>query len=344
MASHLRASTPLAAALALALAAACSSSSAPAASSTSTRPTPTTTGTRTTPTTTTAAGRVVVGTLGFALPSPSARAVLVADATGLLLLGGLNASKQTVGTIVRIDPRAGTATPVGALATAVHDAAGALVDGRATVFGGGNTAETATVQAVGADGRTEAIGRLPIPRSDLAAATVGGRTFLVGGYDGSSVRATTIATTDGSSFQVLGDLPTPVRYAAVTALGTDILVVGGTTTGNAGGAVRAIQLLDTRTGAVRAAGTLPFALTDAVAATLHGRAYVIGGIVDGHPSDQVWRVDPEPAVAGSYVLTAVATLPVPLSDAAVAVRGDTAYVAGGESPAMSAQIHTVEVR
>jgi hypothetical protein len=200
------------------------------------------------------------------------------------------------------------------------------------------------VQASAADGQVHEIGRLPVPRSDLAAATVGGRVFLLGGYDGARVRATTIATADGATFQLLGDLPTPVRYAAVAPLGRDVYVIGGTTTGTASGAVRAVQALDTGTGAVRTIGDLPFALTDAVAATLHGKVYVMGGLVGGAPSNQIWRLDPPSTPGGAVALAPVATLPVPLADAAVAVDGDVAYVAGGESPALSSAVVRVEVR
>ena len=93
----------------------------------------------------------------------------------LLLLGGLDAAKNTTGEILRIDPAAGTVTATGTLAVPVHDAAGAIVAGRPTVFGGGNSSESAAVQALDADGRVQRIGELPVPRSDLAAATVGGR-------------------------------------------------------------------------------------------------------------------------------------------------------------------------
>jgi hypothetical protein len=172
---------------------------------------------------------------------------------------------------------------------------------------------------------------------------VAGRVYLVGGYDGARVRATTISTADGTAFQVLGDLPVPVRYAAVAALGHDVYAVGGTTTGSAGGAVTAVQALDTTTGAVRTVGQLPFALTDAVAAALHGHLYVIGGLVGGRASDQIWRLDP-PVGAAPLAFVPVATLPVPLADAALAVDHDVAYVAGGESPALSTAVFSVEVR
>ena len=287
--------------------------------------------------------RVVVTTTPAVLPRGAARAVLVPEGDGLLLLGGLDAGRSTTGEIIRIDPATGAVTAAGTLAAAVHDAAGASVGGRPMVFGGGNATETADVQAFGPDGRVSIVGHLPIPRSDLAAARVGDRVFLVGGYDGTRVRASTIATVDGVSFQVLGDLPVPVRYPAVAALGHDVIIIGGTTTGTAEGAVPAVQVLDTHTGAVRSAGNLPVALTDAVAVTLRDRVYVIGGIVDGVPSAQIWRLDLGTGAAPS-ALTPVAALPVALTDAAVAVVHGAAVVAGGESPALSSAVFTVEVR
>ena len=288
--------------------------------------------------------QVVVSAAPFQLPRGSARAVLVADGDHLLLLGGFNSAKQTIAEILRIDPTTRTVRSAGSLNAAVHDAAGALVGGRVMVFGGGNGSETAGVQAVGVDGKVSTIGKLPIPRSDLATATVDGRTFVLGGYDGASVRATTIATTDGSTFQILGELPTPVRYPAVAALGTKIFAIGGTTTGNASGAVRAVQMLDTTTGAVAAIGELPQPLTDAVAATVKGHIYVFGGQLAGRISNQVWRLDLGPNGTGPVTFEPVATLPTPVTDAAIAVLGNTAYLVGGESPSVLSSITTLEIR
>ncbi|MBK5287124.1 MAG: hypothetical protein JJE46_01530 [Acidimicrobiia bacterium] len=284
-----------------------------------------------------------MSTAAFSLPRGSARAALVADGDHLALLGGFDSAKRTIAGVLRIDPVARTVADGGALPAAVHDTAGALIHGRPTAFGGGNGSETGTVQAVDAGGRGVTVGTLPIPRSDLATATIGDRTFIVGGYDGASVRASTLATTDGTTFQTLGDLPVPVRYPAVAAVGSEVYVIGGTTTGNADGAVRAVQILDTATGAVRRAGDLPMALTDAVAATVRGEIYVFGGIADGHGSNQVWRLDRPSTPTGATGLTPVATLPAPTSDAAVAVLHDTAYLVGGESPSILNTIVTLAV-
>ncbi len=296
-----------------------------------------------TSTTTAPARRLVVAAAPFTLPRGSARAALVADGDHLLLLGGLDANRTTTAEVLTIDPARATVTTAGHLAVAVHDTAGALVGGVPTTFGGGNATESAAVQAFATNGATT-VGSLPIPRSDLAAVQVGDRVFLVGGYDGSSVRATTISTANGTDFQVLGDLPTPVRYPAVAALDGRVYAFGGTTTGNASGAVPAVQALDTTTGTVQAVGTLPFAVTDAVAATIGGRIYLIGGLVDGVPSAGVWRVGFGTGGAGPVTLERAGSLPTPTADAAVAVLGGRAYLVGGESPDLLSSIVTLELR
>ena len=214
--------------------------------------------------------------------------MLLAEGDHLLLVGGLDGARRTTAQILRLDPAHGTVTPAGALETGVHDAAGAVLGGVPMVFGGGSASESAAVQALGLGGPTRVIGQLPIPRSDLGAVTVANRAYLVGGYDGARIRATALATADGVTFDRLGDLPVPVRYPAVAALGSDVYVIGGST--NAG-AVRAVQVLDTRSGVVRLAGQLPESLTDAVAATVRGRVYVFGGLSGGAPSAQVWRLE-----------------------------------------------------
>jgi hypothetical protein len=284
---------------------------------------------------------VSLTTAPWTLPRPSAREVAVADRQQLLILGGLDGNRQTIAEVLRVDPRSGAVTPAGALGIAVHDAAAAVVGGVPMVFGGGNSRETAAVQGFGPGASSRVEGQLPIPRSDLSAVTVGRRTFLIGGYDGSSIRATVISTVDGRKYELLGDLPVPVRYAAVAAIGTDVYVIGGS---NGGGAVREVQVLDTKTGVVHIAGQLPQTLSDAVAATLGGHVYVFGGNWDGRPSAQVWQLDPGTASAPGVTLTPVATLASTVTNAAIAVLGDRAYLVGGESPAPVDTVSILEVR
>ena len=238
------------------------------------------------------------------------------------------------------------------------------------MFGGGQQASVATVQEVtgqrssGQEVRPAAAhgpgpgtvtGRLPRPRSDLAAVTQGGTTYLLGGYDGTTYDATVLATPDGRRFTVAARLPVPVRYPAVAVLGRQIWVFGGQTShgitndiqrislpgagpGGAGQTVRGRRSTG-RTGPEAAvAGHLPEPTTGAAAFTLGGAVYVAGGqTAPGRPgqataspsaalttSRAVLRYQPgHPAVlAGS--------LPVPVANAAAGVLGGTAYLVGGD--------------
>jgi N-acetylneuraminic acid mutarotase len=210
------------------------------------------------------------------------------------------------------------------------------VEGIATVFGGGNATEASAVQRFVPGGVATIAGHLPIARSDLGAVTVGARTYLVGGYDGNSIRATALSTVDGVTFALLGDLPVPVRYPAVAATGTDVVILGGTT---ASGPTADVQVLDTRTGVARVAGRLPATLSDASATTVRGQIYVFGGIWGGRPSSQVWRWDPT-----TTTLEPVGNLPAPTTDGAATTIGDTAYFVGGESPRPTSTVSVLTVR
>ena len=158
------------------------------------------------------------------LPSPLSRAVALPAGNRIRLFGGLGPANSTTGAVVDVDPATGRDAPVGSLVDPVHDAAGAVIGGGQVVFGGGSSTVVAAVQSLG-DQQGSAVtrrGALPAPRADLATATVGGRAILVGGYDGAAFSADVLATTDGTSFEVLAQLPQPVRYPAV---------VGGRTAG-----------------------------------------------------------------------------------------------------------------
>lgn len=99
------------------------------------------------------------------------------------------------------------------------------------------------------------MGQLPSARSDLAAERVGGRVFLIGGYDGTRLSADVLSTPDGRAFQVTTKLSEPVRYGAVAAVGQTIFVFGGEP--SAGGETDAIQAIDTCSGNARVVGRLP---------------------------------------------------------------------------------------
>ncbi len=263
------------------------------------------------------------------LPAPVSRAVAVADGSGVLIAGGLDANQASSSGVFRLDPSSGLLTRTGTLVAPTHDAAGALIGGRLFVFGGGAQTTVDTVQALPSTGPAMIAGHLPRPRSDLAAIEVGTTVYLVGGYDGHAPTRDVLATTDGTNFRVAARLPVGVRYPAVGAIGDVIYVFGGEAAGSPSDAVQAI---DTRTGDARVVGHLPEPRTEAAAFSIAGALFVAGGRTPGGPSHDIRRFDPKRGFA------AAGSLPAPVADAAAAVVGNRAYLVGGEAAAAVAGV------
>lgn len=270
----------------------------------------------------------------FRLPAALSRAVAVAPAPGRLeVLGGLHDSERSTGAVVRIDVRTGTVTVAGQLPTAVHDAAGGLLAGEATLLGGGNSAEVATIQQVGASGGS-VTGRLPVPTSDAVAVGTSRGLVMVGGYDGTHTLGQILLVASPSRIVRLGSLPVPVRYPAVSLIGSGaaerVLVIGG----EAGGvATDAVQEIDPASGATSMIGHLPAPRTQASALRLGGTVFVFGGASSGGRAatlfSDVLRWDD-----ATRAFTSAGSLPYPVADAAcVSPDGRSGYLIGGETPA-----------
>jgi N-acetylneuraminic acid mutarotase len=261
------------------------------------------------------------------LPRGVSRSAVLTDGASLLVLGGLEAAAASTATVVRIDPAAGVATDAGRLATPTHDAAGALIGSTAFVFGGGQRVSSDTVQSFApgsgsARGGSRIAGRLPRARADLSAVSVDGRTYLVGGWDGSSLLSAVLETDDGVHFRTAATLPVAVRYPAATAADGAIWVFGGERNGSA---TPVVQRVDPSAGRATLVGRLPVAVSGASAITLGGSIYLVGGRVGGTPTNRIWRFDP--ATRTCYP---AGTLPYPVANASAAVAGDVAYLIGGE--------------
>jgi hypothetical protein len=265
-----------------------------------------------------------VRTLPWRLPVPLSREVALSAGGALELAGGLTAGGVSTDAVLLLNPRTGASRAWGRLATAVHDAAGAVVGGQGFVFGGGSTNSIATIQRLRSVGGSVASGVLPRPRSDLVVAGVNGGVYVLGGYDGSSLDSSVLKTTDGTSFVAIGALPVPVRYPAIAVLGDVIWVFGGQA---ATGGSDVIQRIDVSTGRSRVAGRLPSALTGAAALVLRGQVYLCGGLTPAGGTAVIRRFDPvgiRTAIVGH--------LPTALANAASAVIADTGYLLGGEDP------------
>ncbi len=282
------------------------------------------------------------------LPLALSREVVVADGGHVAaVLGGLDLSNVSVSGVTLLDISNGHASAAGNLAGSLHDAAGAVLKGRAFIFGGGTSASVSTVEAVtlpalgkggsprtGAVARAVVTGNLPAARSDASAVTSGGVAYIVGGYDGVSADPGVLATSDGSHFRTVASLAVPVRYPAVAAAGGLIYVFGGQAVGgaNPGQVLDTVQVVDPRRGTAKVVGHLPGPLAGASAATVRGTIYLAGGdpIVQANGGGSgtvrsIWSYSP---TSGRVRL--VGRLAVPVSHAGVVSLSSGAWLVGGE--------------
>ncbi|HEU5001242.1 MAG TPA: hypothetical protein VFW71_00490 [Actinomycetota bacterium] len=304
---------------------------------------------------------IEAGLLPWRLGTPISRVTVLPAAPGHLLLAGGASSAGPSNGVYLLDTASGALTPEGSLSQRVQDAAGAVVGGGSVLFGGTASATVATVQTVGPSpgGTVPVTGTLPQPRSGAASVTVGATTYLVGGD------AAVLATTDARTFTKVADLPVPVRYPAVAAVGGQIYVFGGEGLTD-GQPVSAIQRIDPARRSATRAGQLPMHVTGAAAVTIGTQIYLAGGttaetqtVTPGAGRTQLpgtW-LGPEPPGAGagatghtgptgSIVPTSggiwafnpatgavlpAGQLQVPVSHAGVAVAGGSAWLVGGES-------------
>jgi hypothetical protein len=273
----------------------------------------------------------------WTLPDAVSRPVVLPDRNGFVVLGGLATGDTSTSRVVRVDPASGHSDVAGTLAIAVHDGAGAALDRRFFVFGGGSASTVPVVQAWTAGPATE-VARLPDARSDLSAATLDGTTYIAGGFDGSVMTPDVLATTDGESFRAVARLAVPVRYAAVAGFGSTLWVVGGVTSTSEGGTTDtdAVQKVDLASGQVSVAGRLPQPMGHATALILDGEIFVLGGRSGTVPSAAIFRLDP-----ATGAVTPAGQLPRAVSDAGSVVVGGVGYLVGGEITGPAEPLDTV---
>lgn len=271
------------------------------------------------------------GELPWQLAAPISREVVLPDAqpNSLLIAGGLSSSGSSDSGIYALDTTDGGLTSVGNLGVATHDAAGALVNGDGFVIGGGSAAPSSETQRLGTNDGSLSSGSLNQARADAGAATIGDTAYIVGGYDGPSLDAEVLATTDGLHFRDVAALTVPVRYPAVAVLDKKIYVFGGEA--NDGRPVRTVQMVNPSSHTASVLGQLPLPIAGAVAANLDGTIYLAGGESTTRssllsPIVNVYAFNP----VGHAFLRA-GSLPVAISNAGAAVLGGRLWIVGGET-------------
>lgn len=273
------------------------------------------------------------------MPAPVSRAVAVDSNRQIVVLGGLTTGDVTTARVVTVRTSTWASQVAGQLREAVHDASGAALSGAAEVFGGGAATEVANTQQWTA-GTGGIVGTLPGPRSDSAAVTIGLTAYVVGGFDGSRMARSVLATTDGRTFHTVARLEQGVRYPGVAAFGGAIYVFGGelatTDATSTGAQSRLVQLIDPSSGRTRVIGKLPWGIGHAMAFTLNGTLYLAGGRRGTQATARIWQVDPT-----SAHLMPVGRLPLAISDSAVVQLSHSVVLIGGETTGPFAPQQTI---
>lgn len=327
---HVRSTALLAGVVAVVcLLAACSGGSSRSSSARATGAAPASTSSAP-PTTTPAPRRLQASLATWRLPSARSREVAVATPIGLVVAGGLSSAQVSTSTVWTLSAGSGRVVRTGSLAAPVHDATGVVLGGTPLVVAGGNTTTVDDVQRIGRGDTAHVVGHLPQPRSDLVAAVIGDRAFVLGGFDGTTSLSAVLATKDGHRFRPVAQLPVTVRYPAVAALGNELLVFGGE---HNGAVIDDVQQVDLRSGQARVLGHLSQPLAHESAAVIDGVVWLVGGRTGGQLQRRVWRWEPSQRRS-----VAAGRLPYAVADAGLAVEGSTAYLLGGETPEPTARV------
>jgi len=245
-----------------------------------------------------------------------------------MLLGGLTAADTSTDAILIATGSASRV--VGRLPTARHDTAAAAVGGAVYLFGGGNGVSQLDeiVRVDRAGGQETVVGHLPAASSDSTAAAIGDTAYIVGGFTGTRWLDTIVAFSPGKPARIVGHLPAPVRYAAVTEVGGRLLIAGGSLVN--GTASRSVLEYFPGTRRVVRFGTLPAPTTHAAAATIGSIAYVVGGrgaALDS-PTDRIVSID-----VSSKRIRIAGRLRSPRSDLSAVGLGNRILVVGGRGAA-----------
>jgi hypothetical protein len=257
------------------------------------------------------------------LPQSSTRLAAVALRSGkVLALGGLVGGVSSTQILLGAPEHLRMA---GTLPSATHDDAAVLNGGVVSLYGGGQAVSSPDVVHV--DPRTAVArraGHMDEPLSDLGAAVVRGRTYLVGGYTGSRYATAVLRVGPETRTTTVARLPAGLRYAGVTAAGTTIAVAGGLTPS---GEAAAIRLVNPASGSVRRLGTLPRPVAHAPLVAVGDTLYLIGGTSPaGKPTRAIYRID-----ARSGAVRLAGRFPAPLADAAAVTLGSRVVVLDGTS-------------
>lgn len=189
---------------------------------------------------------------------------------------------------LRWEARAGLPTPRGYLAAA------ALPDGRVLAIGGWTfSGPTAAVEAYTPSANSwQSVVSLSTGRNGLAAATVDGKVYVIGGYTIGVSDLVEVYDPAINTWSVRAALPTARALLGAAVVGGKIYAIGGRD--NNGQAMPVVEEYDPQTDQWRDRAPMPTARWGlSVAAGQNDRIYAFGGATAGFPRDVVEEYDPQ---------------------------------------------------
>jgi hypothetical protein len=275
--------------------------------------------------------------LPWQLPGPLSRSVAMRIGPRVLLAGGLEPGDHSTGQVLTLDLAHGVVGHHTSLAEPLHDSAGAVLAGHPTVIGGGGTTELSVVQRQDARHRWHITGRLPEARSDLSVIATADGGFVIGGYDGQTSPTEILRTTRGRQFEVVGTLPTGLRYGGVAYAGTSLWILGGEVDGHE---LDEVLRFDLVTGKVHRAGRMPGPLGHEAVVAVGTRLLVMGGRTSPTTvTDRMWWFD-----TTTRTWKHAGRLPYPVADAPWVTQGTSVFLFGGETPDFTSRVTRVTWR
>jgi Kelch motif len=168
-----------------------------------------------------------------------------------------------------------------------------------------------------------ALAAAPSQRTEVAAAAVGGRIWVLGGYapDGATLATAEVYDTATDRWSRGPDLPVAVNHAMAATLDGVLYVAGGND--GDGPSTQVARLEGDRW---RPAAPLPQGRSAGGLVALDGRLYLVGGVVDGGLAGDTQVYDP-----GADRWSAAPGLPTPREHLGAAASGGKVYVVGGRT-------------
>jgi Kelch motif len=196
------------------------------------------------------------------------------------------------------------------------------------------TATSAPVATRAGDPAWRALAPAPSERTEVAAAAVGRRIWVLGGYapDGATLATVEVYDTAADTWSRGPDLPVAVNHAMAATLDGALYVAGGND-----GDRPSTQTARLEGERWRPLAPLPQGRSAGGLVAMDGRLYLVGGVVDGGLAGDTQVYDP---AADRW--SAAPGLPTPREHLGAAASGGKVYVVGGRTGGIGSNLAAAE--